>query len=219
MSEHLDFNNADEQIDQYSLISDNTFAKVIMIIRSDNEDALIDSKSSDAKMLDLEFTVLEGRFKNRKFWQNMVVSGGKEDKNGNSIAGNITSATLRAILESSRNVKSDDVSKNAVKARQVKGFWDFNEMEFVAKIKIEKAKKNSGYDDQNKIGLVITPDRPEYQIIMSGKDIKTESKTASKKSNKPAAKQTPAWGGGGQKQETIVPEMDKTNGDVPAWAQ
>lgn len=214
------FNDADEQTDPFALIPDNTFVKIIMIIRSDNEDALIDSKSSDAKMLDCEFTVLEGKFKSRKFWQNMVVSGGKEDKNGNSIAGNITRATLRAILESAKNIKPDDASKNAVVARQCKGFWDFNEMEFVAKIGIQKAKKNSGYDDQNKISMVITPDRPEYQAVVGGKEVETKPAPASKKSGgSVATKQTPVWGGGEQKQEPVVPETDKANGDVPAWAQ
>lgn len=214
------FNGADEQTDPFGLIPNNTFAKVIMIIRSDNEDALIDSKSSDAKMLDCELTVLEGKFKNRKFWQNMVVSGGKEDKNGNSIAGNITRATLRAILESSRNIKSDDASKKAVTARQVKSFWDFNEMEFIANIKIEKAKKNSGYDDQNKISLVVTPDKPEYQMIMSGKEVESEDKPAPKKEANELAsvKTNPLWGGK-QKQEPASEESASTNGDVPAWAK
>ena len=211
----FNFNGADNQQDEFGLIPDKTIAKIMMIIRSDEEDALTQSKSSEAKMLDCEFTVLSGKFENRKFWQNMMVSGGKLDKNDNSIAGNITRSTLRAILESSRNIKSDDASKNAVAARQVSSFWDFNEMEFVGKIKIKKAKKNSGYDDKNELAVIITPDKPEYQIIMSGGEVKTEEK-------KPAATKTQKtqqqqWGG--NQTQTKSTEQSKPNGDVPPWAQ
>lgn len=211
----FNFNGADDQQDEFGLIPDKTIAKIIMIIRSDEEDALTQSKTSEVKMLDCEFTVLSGKFENRKFWQNMVVSGGKKDKNDNSIAGNITRSTLRAILESSRNIKSDDASKNAVAARQVSSFWDFNEMEFVGKIKIKKAKKNSGYDDKNELAVIITPDKPEYQVIMSGGEVKTEEK-------KPAATKTQKtqqqqWGG--NQTQTKPAEQSKPNGDVPPWAQ
>ncbi len=217
----FNFNGAEDQQDNTGLIPDKTIAKIIMIIRSEEEDALTQSKTSEAKMLDCEFTVISGKFENRKFWQNMIVSGGKQDKNGNSIAGNITRSTLRAMLESSRNIKPDDAGKNAVSARQVKSFWDFHEMEFVGKIKIKKAKKNSGYDDKNELAVIITPDKPEYQIIMSGKEIKTESKPAAKKSNKSAAKQSPMWGG---EQKTKNKEQEPVNeapplGDLPPWAQ
>ena len=211
----FNFNGADNQQDEFGLIPDKTIAKIIMVIRSDEEDALTQSKTSEAKMLNCEFMVISGKFENRKFWQNMVVSGGKQDKNGNSIAGNITRSTLRAILESSRNIKSDDASKNAVSARQVSSFWDFNEMEFVGKIKIKKAKKNSGYDDKNELAVVITPDKPEYQVVMSGGEIKTESKKpAVTKTQKTQQQQ---WGG--NQAQTKPAEQSKPNGDVPAWAQ
>ena len=211
----FNFNGADNQQDEFGLIPDKTIAKIIMIIRSNEENALTQSKTSEAKFLDCEFTILSGKFENRKFWQNMVVSGGKLDKNDNSIAGNITRSTLRAILESSRNIKSDDASKNAVAARQVSSFWDFNEMEFVGKIKIKKAKKNSGYDDKNELAVIITPDKSEYQIIMSGGEVKTEEK-------KPAATKTQKtqqqqWGG--NQTQTKSTEQSKPNGDVPPWAQ
>ena len=220
----FNFNEADDQQDEFGLIPDKTIAKIIMIIKSNEEDALTQSKTSEAKFLDCEFTVLSGKFENRKFWQNMMVSGGKKDKNDKSISGNITRSTLRAILESSRNIKPDDASKNAVAARQVSNFWDFNEMEFVGKIKIKKAKKNSGYDDKNELAVVITPDKSEYQIIMSGGEVKTEEK-------KPAvtkiqkAQQTQQWGGNqnpsqnpSQKEKDEI-EQSSPNGNIPPWAQ
>jgi len=219
---NFDFNNADEQQDNFSLIPSGTVARLMMTIRSDRDDALTDSQSSDAVMIDTELTVISGKFENRKFWQYFVVSGGKQDANGNSKAGNITRAKLRAILESSRNIKPDDASKNAVSARQVQSFWDFDNMEFIARIGIQKAKKNSGYDDKNTISLVITPDREEYQIIMSGGEINGESET----------KQVPTQRqDGGQQKWGNQPKTDrepdkqpekpevKKESNVPTWAQ
>lgn len=211
-----DFNEADEQQDEFGLIPDKTFAKIIMIIRSDKEDALTKSKSSEARMLDCEFTVISGKFKNRKFWQNMVVSGGKQDSKGNSISGNITRSTLRAILESSRNIKPDDADKKAVSARQVSSFWEFNEMEFVGKIRIKKAKKDSGYDDKNELAVIITPDKPEYQMIMSGKEIPTKPITTTSKKQGKAKEQAPAWG---QETSGDNKEESSSQGSVPAWAK
>jgi hypothetical protein len=37
------------------------------------------SRSGDAKLLDCEFTVVDGSFARRKFWQMFTVSGGKLD--------------------------------------------------------------------------------------------------------------------------------------------
>ena len=215
----FNFNGADDQQDEFSLIPDKTTAKIIMIIRSDEEDALTQARTSEVKMLDCEFTIISGKFENRKFWQNMVVNGGKEDKNGNSIAGNITRSTLRAILESSRNIKPDDASKNAVAARQVSSFWDFNEMEFIGKIKIKKAKKDSGYADKNELAVVITPDKSEYQVVMSGGEVKIEKKLPT--ATKTQKNQQQQWGGSKNLSQKEKDEADQSspNGDVPPWAQ
>lgn len=40
------------------------------------------SQSSDAKMLDCEFTVVDGPHARRKFWQSFTVAGGKVDEKG-----------------------------------------------------------------------------------------------------------------------------------------
>jgi hypothetical protein len=214
---NFDFNDAEPQMD-FSLMPDNTFVKVFMIIRSDKEDALTDSKSSDAKYLDCELSVLEGKYQGRKFWENFVVSGGKQNDAGQSIAGNISRAKLRAILESARNIKATDSGKAAVTARRIKSFWDLNEIEFVVKLGIQKAKAGSGYDDKNRIKAVITPDMPEYKIVMSGKDIVVKIPKASVS--------TPAASWGQAKKETKLeptPVVDDApvmaTADVPDWAQ
>jgi hypothetical protein len=163
----FDYNDADQQRSG-ELIPEKTVCKLMMTIRPGNagpEGWLTDSASSDAQYLNAEFTVLEGPFVNRKLWQNMVVSGGKQNEKGQSIAGEITRSTLRAMLESARNIQPTDMSEAACVKRRVQSFSEFDQMIFVAKIGIEKGK--DGYQDKNKIAVVITPDKKEYQAVMS----------------------------------------------------
>lgn len=165
----MDFNNAESGGGTFDLIPDGTICKVRFGIRPGGVGEggwLTQSKSSDALMVNAEFVVTEGPFAKRKFWENIVVSGGKVDEKGQSIAGNISRAKLRAILESARNVKPDDQSDEAKKKRLVSGYGDFNGMEFTCKVGVKEGdKKMDGgkYPDKNIIAAVITPDRAEYQ--------------------------------------------------------
>ena len=78
------------------LIPDGTFAKVTHDRpprRRRTATAQIDRRAaqgvqrarSDVKLLDCEFTVVEGPYARRKFWQMFTVSGGKLDDKGQSI--------------------------------------------------------------------------------------------------------------------------------------
>ena len=77
-----DLNDAQPQMPPIGeLIPDGTFAKVKMTIRPGGVNGstpmdvglLKASQTSDAKMLDCEFTVVEGPYARRKFWQNFTV--------------------------------------------------------------------------------------------------------------------------------------------------
>ncbi len=108
-----DYNTADVGGGSFDLIPADTIAKVALTIRPGGESEggwLTQSKSSDAQYLNCEFVVLEGPYDKRKFWTNLTVSGGKVNEDGSSIAGNITRATLRAILESARGFSPADES-------------------------------------------------------------------------------------------------------------
>lgn len=157
-----DLNNADQQMGD--TIPAGTIAPVTMLIRpggSGEDGQLKQSNSSDAQYLDCEFTVTEGPFARRKFWQNFVISGGKKDDKGRSIAGSISLATLRAALESARNIKPNDFSEAAMQGRRVASWADFNGLTFLVKIGIEKDKTGQ-YEDKNKVLSVITPDKKQY---------------------------------------------------------
>ena len=203
---NLDFNSADRQFD---LIPDNTIAPLIMHIKPGGQGDggwLRPSQTSDAMMLECELTVLEGPFARRKIFQYMVVSGGSLNEKGESKAGNITRSNLRAILESARNIKPDDMSPEAAQKRCCPGgYADFNGICFVAKIGIEKGQ--NGYNDKNKIKTVIAPDMEGYAPIQQ------QAASAA------AAAPPPAWGAPQQAQGQMPPPQSAASNPVPPWAR
>ncbi len=199
-----DYNTADVGGGSFDLIPADTIAKVALAVRPGGEGEggwLTQSKSSDAQYLNCEFVVLEGPYDKRKFWTNLTVSGGKVNEDGSSIAGNITRATLRAILESARGIKPDDESDDAKRKRVVDGYGDFNGMEFWARVGIEPARDQ--YAAKNKLAGAITPDKPEYSGSAPSQSV----------SNGPGqTPQAPAWAGQAQSAQ-----QDQSN--APSWAQ
>jgi len=210
---NTDFNQDDQQM--FDLIPNNTIVPVVMTIRPGSAGEggwFTESKTSDALMLDCEFTVSAGPFARRKFWQNMVLFGGKVDESGNSIAGKISRATLRAILESARGILPSDFSSEAAKkARTVSGPGDFNGMEFICKIGIQKGQ--NGYSDKNQISVVITPDKKEYAEVKAGNFEQTPSAPA-------ATSSAPSWANNAPQTHTATPPPSNTQRPaIPAWAQ
>lgn len=166
MSDLYDLNTADSQMNR-EVIPAGTLARVRMTIKPGNAGPggwLTRSRTSDAVYINAEFVVMAGPHAKRKFWQNLTVDGGKLDDKGRSIAGNISRATLRAILESARGIKPVDTSPQAVEARKVPGFEAFDGIEFAAKIGVEPAKDQ--YQAKNFLDLVITPDKPTWSELM-----------------------------------------------------
>lgn len=164
----MDFNDAGQQ-QVGDLIPANTIAKVVATIRPGSSGQggwLTRSNTSDVEYLNCEFTVLEGPFARRKFWQNMTVSGGKLDERGQSKAWGITKATLRAMLDSAFGLDPDDDSPAARQKRMTQDWGAFNGLQFVAKVGIEKGKDN--YPDKNKLLFVMTRKNKEYAEIMFG---------------------------------------------------
>ena len=197
----FDFNSAERQ-QSFELIPAGTIVPLIMVIKpggSGDGGWLTASKNSDAMMLNCEFTVTEGSFAKRKVFQYMVLSGGKQNDKGESIAGNITRSTLRAMLESARGILPEDMSDTAVNKRRIAGWQDFNGLCFVAKIGVEKGQ--GGYQDKNKIQAVITPDMKDYA-------------PAPQVAAPTPAAAAPSWGS-----EMAPPPPAASSNPVPAWAR
>ena len=164
----LDFNNAGPQMD-FSPMPAGTVVKVIASLRAGAtgpDGALTQSRSSDALYLDMVFTVTEGPYRNRKIFQNLTVEGGKVNEQGQSIAAGISRSTIRAMLNAARNIKPDDDSERACQARTINSYRDLDNLEFPAKLGIQKGK--DGYQDKNTIQQVIEPGHNDYGPLMSG---------------------------------------------------
>jgi hypothetical protein len=156
------------------------------------------SQSSDAKMLDCEFTILDGPHARRKFWQSFTVAGGKVDEKGQSIGWKISKSTFRAMVDSALGLDPRDESPDAKAKRVLPGLKHLDGIVFAARIMVEPA-SNPQYRDQNRIANVVLPDEPQHAAIMRGETVPSEPVNAPprKTTSAPAPgwqAPTPAWG-------------------------
>lgn len=195
----LDFNGVDPAKPNEP-IPDGTFAKVMMTIRPGGLDgeSPIDrglltasrAEASDVIQLDCEFTILEGPFARRKFWRRFVVSGGKVDEQGVSIGWKITKSALRSILDSAHGLDPKDESPAAQAKRRINGFYDLNNLLFVAKIATDE-------EGRSELDAAITRERPEWAKVMAGEFVPPKPgarrKAAGQRPGAAPAPQSPAW--------------------------
>ena len=214
-----DLNDAQPQMAPIGeLIPDGTFAKVRLTVRPGGVDGatpmdaklLKASQSSDAKMLDCEFTILEGPHARRKFWQSFTVAGGKLDEKSQSIGWKISKSTFRAMVDSALGLDPRDESPDAKAKRVLPGLKHLDGIVFAARIMVEPA-SNPQYRDQNRIANVVLPDEPQHAAIMRGEAVPPEPVNAPprKAASAPAPgwqAPTPAWG--------AQPQAPSA---VPAW--
>ena len=195
-----DLNDAQPQMPPVGeLIPDGTFARVAMTIRPGglngatpaDAGVLKASNSSDAKLLDCEFTVVEGPYARRKFWQNFTVAGGKVDEKGQSKGWNIAKSAFRAMIDSALGLNPKDESADAKQKRVIEGLKQLDGIVFVARIMIEPA-SNPNYKDANKLANVVTPDEPQYAAVMRGETVPPEPVNAKPRKTE-ATVTAPAW--------------------------
>lgn len=197
-----DLNDAQPQMAPIGeLIPDGTFAKIRMTIRPGglNGSTAIDagllkaSQSSDAKMLDCEFTVVEGQYARRKFWQNFTVAGGKLDEKGQSKGWNIAKSTFRAMVDSALGLDPKDESPAAKQKRVIQGLKQLDGIVFAGRVMVEPASSQQ-YRDQNKLANVVLPGDPQYAATMRGESVQPDPVNAKpRKAAEASAAQTPAW--------------------------
>ncbi|KGJ23623.1 hypothetical protein [Paracoccus sanguinis] len=194
-----DLNDAQPQMAPIGeLIADGTFAKVRLTIRPGGVNGatpmdaglLKASQSSDAKMLDCEFTVVEGAHARRKFWQSFTVAGGKVDEKGQSIGWKISKSTFRAMVDSALALDPKDESPAAKAKRVLPGLKHLDGITFAARIMVEPA-SNPQYRDQNRIANVVLPDEPQHGAVMRGETVAPEPVNAPPR--KTASSTPPGW--------------------------
>lgn len=215
----LDFNDAEPQRGM-DLIPAGTLVRVVGVLRPGavsrpgmekiDGGCLTASKTSDVLYLSWEFTVVDGPYRNRKFWQNMTVAGGEVNEKGESKAWNITKSTLRAMLNSARGVKPDDASPQAAAARRIECWRDIERIEFACRVRINPARGD--FLASNSIGQVIEPDHKDYAAIMGGTGAGDAPSAP-----QAAAAPTPAWAA------TPAATRPASGGNgaavLPAWAR
>ncbi len=197
-----DLNDAQPQMPPIGeLIPDGTFAKLKMTIRPGglNGSMAMDagllkaSQSSDAKMLDCEFTVMAGPYIRRKFWQMFTVAGGKLDEKGQSKGWNISKSAFRAMVDSALGLDSKDESQAAKQKRVIQGLKQLDGIVFAGRIMVEPA-SNPQYKDQNRLANVVLPGELQYAAIMRGQHIEPEPVNAKPRKTAEGAQHAPAWG-------------------------
>lgn len=204
---NYDLNDAQPQMPPIGdLIPDGTFAKIRMSIRPGGLNGSVPmdagllkaSQSSDAKMLDCEFTVVDGPLARRKFWQNFTVAGGKLDEKGASKGWNITKSTIRAMINSALGLNPNDMSAEAKQKRVIQGLRQLDGIVFIGRIMVEPT-SNPQYKDVNRLANVVVPGEPQYAAIMRGESVKSEPINARpRKAAETPAQQKPAWGNSAQ---------------------
>ena len=185
----IDLNDAESQREG-GIIPDGTFAKISMALRPGGADIpgldpmdnglFKASGSSDVVMLDGEFTVVEGPFAKRKFWQMFTITGGQVDEKGHSKGFNITKSTIRAMIESAIGLAPDDMTDSAKAKRVFQAFKQLDGLTFYAKIGVEPGNEyinNSGTKvmgkDKNKLAHIVTVKDKEYAALSAGKVVET----------------------------------------------
>jgi len=154
------------------------------------------SANGECEMIDFEFTVLDGAYKGRKWWENRIITG-TTDGQKQMAASNL--GVLKAILDSALGLLPNDVSAEARAARTVSVKW-FDGKSFIAKIGQEKGgpnKKDGGnYPDKNILAGVITKDKKEWHPV----------------------EQAPPFNGGGAGAPSSTPSAPAAPVERPNWA-
>jgi len=196
----IDFNDVpnDSNQNEFELIPAGTVARVILTMKRGTEvipdystQPMFKQGQTGTKWLECEFTVVGGKYDRRKFWQNIMVDGGKiNPESGMPWCKEIGIRTFRDIINSTFGLDPNDTSPEAAMKRKVNDLNVLDGAEFCVKIAVEKG--TNGYADKNKMMVALTTNSKEY--IASGQ-----------------AQQPQV-----QPQQTQQPS---TGGALPPWAQ
>lgn len=210
---NANFGNADTNAQGGSeLIPDGTLAWAIVTVRPGSERrCLTPSKSSDGAYLDVELTILEGKYARRKVWDRIGLEGSEK-----WVARGMSS--VRHILEVGRQMTDYSPGQPGYRLGSQNGQGDFvfmelNELRCAIKIGVEKGQ--NGYQDKNVVRQYLSPNptsdtHKAFQKLCAGE---TEAPAAAAK---PAAK--PAWGSGATAATTQAAPPTQQPAGRPAWA-
>lgn len=204
--------DAEPQQDFGDLIPDGVLAFGVLNIRPHNADQgmiVTPSKSSEARYLDCEVTIMQGPFDKRKLWTRIGVAG--SDK---YVA--MGKSAIKAILETGKNAGPQNPNGYYIPHGHdgQPAFEYLDGLVVAVKIKIEPGK--DGYRDKNDIALFLSPVDPvtqkTFERLRAG-DIFTKGQGS------PAAKpQAPAnpWASAPQPAQGQLPGVPSQQGQPVA---
>jgi hypothetical protein len=190
----LDFNTAGEQRD---VIPANTVVTVQLKINpggaNPSQGNWFKRYQSGSEGLECEYTILDGPYAKRKFFENLVMLGPTE---GQMKMADSNRAKIRAMLESAYGIKPDDNSAPAQEARRPKSYAELNGLCFMARLGVEPPQGT--FSAKNKIDLVITPEQKNWQKPQQRpKPASSENAPAAAADIPAGAVARPKWGSGG----------------------
>jgi hypothetical protein len=196
----IDLNEAGP-LRHFGLIPSGTIVSVQMTIRpggAGENGWLKRSADGGSEAIDAEFTIVDNEeYAGRKVWQLMLLNGTTD---GHAKAAEISRSSLRAIVESARNIRPDDNSEAAQQKRRV-NLADFCGLCFIAKVTIEKS-RDPAYPDKNRLQPV-TPDMrgwhavEQVPVLTQPGGVSVAAPQQAAASSKPAQAITrPAWAQG-----------------------
>jgi hypothetical protein len=160
----IDFSTADDQTSR-EIVPANTIAAVCLAVKAGNagpDGWLTASKTGDSLGLDTKFTVIDGPYKGATVYNRFTLSGQTE---GQKKAGRISASTIRAILESARNIAPDPTKSSPawLRAVQINSYGDLHGLCLLIKVGVEPARGE--YKAKNTIASIVTPGMPEYYHV------------------------------------------------------
>lgn len=162
---------------EFDLIPAGTIARAILTIKRGGEvlkeysqEPMFKSSERGTKWIECEFVIVGGPYNKRRFWQNIMLDGGRVDpETGICFTKKIGMETIKDIIDSAKGLSKADISPQAMQTRNINGLEDMDGMEFCAKIGVEKG--TNGYADKNKlVGTLCVGDN---QYIASGQPTNT----------------------------------------------
>jgi len=227
----VDLNQAEEQGSGAGPIPEDSVVIVVAEIRppkagkeGTTHPLFCKSSSSGYEFLDFEFTVVSTKFKDKKIWQNYMLSfvGTPTEKSNQAIS--ISMRTLRAMVEAARKIHPKDATPPATAARVINDFSDLNSMMFPVVVGCEWGKPGEGGKRylNNTIKRIVTPDDERFAkvyadpegAIVSDKPLPAEPATAA------TAAVKPAWAAPAKSATPTTAPLPGVNATKkPAWAK
>jgi hypothetical protein len=162
MTTNFDFNHGtDDEQRNFTVIPANTVVTLQVNIKpggAGDGGWLTRAKDGKSEHLNCEFTVVDGEYAKRKVFARLTLQGTTE---GHADSSHISRNTIRYIIESARGILPKDESAAAQEKRRLAGWQEFEGLRFMARLGVRPAR--DGYDAQNTIIEVITPERTTWK--------------------------------------------------------